>query len=190
MNKALLGCSHTFSLTHCPGLFPHCNGGAKWVWQTLHTWQSLSYLPCGSLLGKKKKFGDPCLGQSLSWECVWVHMWQTHRVGGSARVWVRRLQELVPRFLGTSELSFGHATGVREASGRELGGVFPGRVRRVVQEGCRVLVMEEAGGVNEDGLSGWKGRTSGGLGVSRQWAALVRGRVRENTEGYSLVIYI
>lgn len=123
MNKALLGYSHTFSLTHCPGLFPHCNGGAEWVWQTLHTWQSLSYLPCGSLLEKKKKFGDPCLGQSLSWECVWVHMWQTHRVGGSARVWVRRLQELVPRFLGTSELSFGHATGVREASGRELGGI-------------------------------------------------------------------
>lgn len=76
--------------------------------------------------------------------------------------------------------------GVRERAG----GVFPGRVRRVVQEGWRVLVTEEAGDVNEDGLSGWKGRTSGGLGVSRQWAALVWGRVRENTEGYSLVIYI
>lgn len=141
-------------------------------------------------IGKKKKFGDPCLGQSLSWECVWVHMWQTHWVGGSAWVWVRRLQELVPRFLGTIWAEFWPRHGCEGGVRERAGGVFPGRVRRVVQEGWRVLVTEEAGDVNEDGLSGWKGRTSGGLGVSRQWAALVWGRVRENTEGYSLVIYI
>ena len=41
------------------------------------------------------------------------------------------------------------------APGRERGGwVFPGGVRSMVQERWRVLVMEAAGGGNEDGLSG------------------------------------
>lgn len=45
--------------------------------------------------------------------------------------------------------------GMREAPGRERGrGVFPGGVRRVVQAGRRVLVTEEAGGMNEDEVSG------------------------------------
>lgn len=190
MNKALLGCSHTFSLTHCPGLFTHCSGGAEWVWQTLHTWQSLSYLPCGSLLEKKKKVWWPllravfilgvCMGSHVTDTLSWrLSMGLSKETSGTRSeiswdIWA----EFWPRH--------GCEGGVRERAG----GVFPGRVRRVVQEGWRVLVTEEAGDVNEDGLSGWKGRTSGGLGVSRQWAALVWGRVRENTEGYSLVIYI